>query len=67
MDFDFSPDEDTFREEVRDFLDTCDAVKFAKEQPGSEAWREAVERCYRIVDRTKPAERSAAPAKRGAA
>jgi hypothetical protein len=37
-------------------LERCDLVKFAREDPGAEACREAIEQAYRIVDLTKPAE-----------
>jgi hypothetical protein len=45
-------------------LDRCDMVKFAKDVPGSEACRDAIEEAYRIVDSTKP---RPAPAEAGAA
>jgi hypothetical protein len=41
---------------TRTLLETCDQVKFAGELPDGQARREAVERAYRIVDATKPAE-----------
>jgi hypothetical protein len=43
-------------EEVRRLLADCDGVKFARHLPASNAWRDAVERVYGIVDTTKPAE-----------
>jgi hypothetical protein len=43
-------------DEVRRLLADCDGVKFARQMPVSNAWRDAVERVYRIVDTTKPAE-----------
>ena len=48
-------------------LDECDRVKFARERPGSEAWRAVVEAVYEIVDETKPLETRGESAERGAA
>ena len=41
---------------VNAVLADCDAVKFAKYDPGESERKDIVERVYRIVDRTKPAE-----------
>jgi hypothetical protein len=41
---------------AEDLLGECDRVKFAREEPGPEACRAAVESAYRIVDATRPAE-----------
>ena len=48
-------------------LGRCDRVKFARERPGPEDWRAAVEAVYEIVDRTKPIEAKDVRAGRGAA
>lgn len=41
---------------VIELLTDADAVKFARQRPNPEACRDAVERIYRVVDRTKPLE-----------
>ena len=51
---------------IDELLRDCDRVKFAREVPGPEAWKAAVERVYRIVDTTKPVE-APETASRGAA
>jgi hypothetical protein len=45
----------------------CDRVKFARETPGPEACRSAVEEAYRIVDRSRPVEAPEGATTRGAA
>jgi hypothetical protein len=53
---------------ARRLLESCDAVKFARDRPDPAACRAAVEAVYRIVDGTKPADASATGgAQRGAA
>ena len=46
--------------DARSVLERCDVVKFAAERPGADACKSIVEEIYRIVDTTKPAERSVA-------
>jgi len=48
-------------------LDECDGVKFAGQRPGPEAWRDAVERIYGIVDSTRPPRAAAETLREGAA
>jgi hypothetical protein len=52
---------------VGELLLESDGVKFARALPDPSAWRNAVERVYRIVDTTKPREAEQAPAEEGAA
>lgn len=46
--------------DVRAFLTRCDLVKFAKAPVDAGACRSALDETYRLVDRTKPAEATAA-------
>jgi len=48
-------------------LTDCDRVKFARETPGPDAWKAAVEEIYRIVDATKPVDTRESAAGRGVA
>ena len=52
---------------TQDLLTRCDRVKFARERPAAEHWRDAVEIAYRVVDQTKPVEVSTDEMKQGAA
>jgi hypothetical protein len=52
---------------IAELLAESDRVKFARSLPDAAAWRTAVERVYRIVDATKPAEVGSASARKGAA
>lgn len=52
---------------VAELLGRCDRVKFAKQQPGLEDCRAAVEQAYRIVDATRPADAPPQAYQRGAA
>lgn len=53
--------------EVAALLAECDQVKFARHRPGPADSRIAVERVYRIVDTTKPADADGEAVRRGAA
>lgn len=53
--------------ECASVLSDCDRVKFAREVPGPESWRTAVEAVYRIVDQTKPQSADGRSAAAGAA
>lgn len=53
--------------ETETLLVHCDGVKFARERPPADRWRELVELAYRVVDRTKPVDSDGEEADRGAA
>jgi hypothetical protein len=54
-------------DKVKELLGRCDLVKFARNRPRPELWREVVEMAYGVVDATKPAEAVGEGPQRGAA
>jgi hypothetical protein len=52
---------------VNELLSRCDLVKFARNRPRPELWREVVEMAYGVVDATKPEEAANNGTERGAA
>jgi hypothetical protein len=54
-------------QKISGLLARCDQVKFAKNRPGPDARKEAVETIYAVVDATKPAEATERGSERGAA
>jgi hypothetical protein len=53
--------------EVRELLERCDGVKFAKQMPPPNSRKDAVETVYSVVDATKPAEADEQQPEQGAA